>query len=300
MQKRIFRMPGGARAMMVLLAILCLSTLTVAQEDALENAQDVIILEPADKVEDVFDVDDDDFDDDFDDDDDDKDNEQIYLYKPSVDQSSACRQSMLASPGTGSNPVVISMSELEKNPESYYGQTVTIDGEMHRIFTDNVFTIEDSGFFRDHDVLIISTAPMSDVVTPVYKSIEPGKNVRVTGVVHPYDRGKLECAYGPLNLELREGHSFTKNPVLVIDRREAAVLAPPVIREKPAPMPEAAPPEPPPFVLPALPAPEPLPPLPPEPLPKTAGELPLLALAGLGALCLGYMLRNNSGSKRIE
>ena len=276
MQKRFFRMPGVARGMMVLLAILLLSTLTVAQED-------VIILEPADKIEDlydegieeVFDDDDDDFDDDH----------KEYRYKPSVDQTSPCRQSMLTSPGTG-NPIVIGkLSELEKNPEMYYGQTVTVDGELHRIFTDNVFTIEDDGFFRDKDVLIISTAPMSEVLTSLSKSgeIKPGKDVRVTGVVHPYDRGKLECAYGPLNLESREGHSFTKNPVLVIDRRETARVEPPVIREKPAPVPEAAPP----FMLPEPPAPEPLPPLPPEPLPKTAGELPFLGLVGFLALCAG-------------
>src|SRR5215475_3750227 len=36
---------------------------------------------------------------------------------------------------------VVSMEELEKHPEDYYGKLVTVDGELHRTFSDNVFTI---------------------------------------------------------------------------------------------------------------------------------------------------------------
>src|SRR5262245_10057649 len=110
----------------------------------------------------------------------------------------------------------VSMKDLERYPENYYGKTVTIEGQMHLIFTDNVFTIEDNGFVRDKDILVISTVPRAEAVTPLEGSIESGKDVRITGVVHPYDRGRLECAYGPLHLESHEGHSFTKNPVIIV------------------------------------------------------------------------------------
>jgi len=132
----------------------------------------------------------------------------------------SCRQSQ---PGTRHNrsaeePIIVSMKDLEKHPEDYYGKTVTVDGELHRTFSDNVFTIEDSSFFRDTEILVISTVPKADAVVPLEDLLKPGKDVRVTGVVQPFDRGKLECAYGPLHLEKLEGESFTKNPVLIVDR----------------------------------------------------------------------------------
>ena len=129
-----------------------------------------------------------------------------------------CRQSQ---PGTrhnrsGDEPIIVSMKELERHPEDYYGKTVTVDGEFHRIFSDNVFTIENSSFFEGTEILVISTVPKADAVVPLQDSLKPGKDVRVTGVVQPFDRGKLECAYGPLHLESHEGQSFTRNPVLIV------------------------------------------------------------------------------------
>ncbi len=131
-----------------------------------------------------------------------------------------CRQSLLMNRDAASsdNPIVVSMEDLQKIPEDYYGKTVTVDGELHRKFTDNVFTIEGGGFFRDKDVLVISTVSRAETVVPLQHSLDKGKHVSITGLVEPYDRGRLECAYGPLHLESREGHSFTKNPVLIVDR----------------------------------------------------------------------------------
>ena len=316
MKRLLFQKPAAAKFILVLIVVLSLSTFTMARQDnILDESKDVVIDKPADKVEDVFD----------DDDDDDQPyrqkpseaspclhDDQTYREKPSEtskcrqaedqtyrekpSETSACRQALLGEPGTAANPILLTMEELEKNPEAYYGKTVTVEGEMHRIFTDKVFTIEDDGFWRDHDVLVISTDPMSDVVKPLEESIDPGKDVQVTGVVHPYDREKLECAYGPLHLESREGHSFTKNPVLIIDRREppqsAAIieLEVPAAPEPQAAAPMPAPPEPAP-VAPA-PAPEIAQAMPPE-LPKTAGELPLLGISGLLALCIALVIRRS-------
>jgi LPXTG-motif cell wall-anchored protein len=177
---------------------------------------------------------------------------------------------------------------------------------MHRQFTDRVFTIEDDGLLKDRDMLVISLVPMSESVIPLQNSFDRGKNVRVTGTLQPYDKEKLECVFGPLNLESREGHSFTKNPVLIIGYKEppkaAAVIMPapmPAEIEKPAPEPpeqiaEVKPPEP--VVTPApAPAPAPAPvETKPEPtrLPKTASNLPFFGLAGaffiLAAFSIGF------------
>jgi hypothetical protein len=210
-----------------------------------------------------------------------------------VGQTNQCREELVTEQGGGGTPIVVSMEELQKNPQNYYGKTVTVDGEMHRTFTDRVFTIEDDGFFRDHDVLVISTVPKSEAVVALEDSIDAGKNVRVTGLVAPYDRGKLECAYGPLHLESREGHSFTRNPVLIIDRTLSAKAEPPVELEKPAfvPEPEVSGLEP--ESTPAVPQePAVAEPAVNEPLPRTAGGLPLLGLAGLLSLCAAFVMQH--------
>jgi hypothetical protein len=273
--KKCYQLPTFL-SILALIFLVGLSTDVVTGQDVLDKTKDVIIDEPADKIEDVFD----------------SREKPDQLTETKQNLYEECRRSIRAT-FTGGAPIAISMETLQKFPEDYYGKTVTVEGELHRDFTDKVFTIEDDGFFKDHDVLIISTEPKERSVTALGDSLKDGKDVQVTGVVHPYDRGKLECAYGPLNLEKREGHSFTKNPVLIIDRmpmpERAAV---PEIRYYPMP-PAAAPPPPPPAPEPVVePAPAPLPtPEPERVLPKTAGEGPLLLALGMLALCVAFVTR---------
>jgi hypothetical protein len=201
-----------------------------------------------------------------------------------------CRENILMSRDIASSntPIPVLMDELQKNPENYYGKTVQVQGELHRDFTSNVFTIE-----GDKDVLVIGNVPKAEAVYPLEDSLDRGKEVSVTGLVVPFDRGKLECAYGPLHIDGWEGHSFTKNPVLIVDKPEAAAMLetpPPVFEpfpELPAVEPELLPE---PLPEPALaPEPEPAPAAEPESLPQTAGQLTLLALAGLLALSGGLV-----------
>jgi hypothetical protein len=193
---------------------------------------------------------------------------------------------------------VLTLDTLIEHQEEYYGKTVTVQGELHRFFTDNVFTIEDDDFFRDDDVLVISKGPMCDAVSSLDKhgELEKGKDVCVTGVVRPYDRGKLECEYGPLNLESREGHSFTKGPVLIVGERpmqETVMVEPPepiVLPEPtPTPEPEIAEVEEVEIAEVEIPAPA-------EELPRTSSNLPFVGLAGLlsifGAGAVGLYRRS--------
>lgn len=208
---------------------------------------------------------------------------EIEREKPAETTISCDQFAPLTSADATQTNVVYKLGEMLDHPEEYLGKTVTVDGEMHRQFTDRVFTIEDDGFLRDRDMLVISVTPMNESVIPLQDSFERGKNVRVTGVVRPYDREQLECLYGPLNLESREGKSFTKNPVLIIGYKPPTPVAV-IIEEKPAPLPEPAPPAPavelPP---PPPPAPAPMPEVTPPPpqLPRTASDVPFAAAVGL-------------------
>jgi hypothetical protein len=149
---------------------------------------------------------------------------------------------------------------------------------MHRIFTDKVFTIEDDDLLRDDDVLIISNVPRAQAVVALQNSIDPGKNVRVTGFVHKYDRQELECLYGPLQVVSREGHSFTKSPVLIVQRVQAAEAEAPsenVPNELAAAEPQA----------------EPQAAAEGRELPRTASPMPFVAFLGLAAVLTAWAIR---------
>jgi hypothetical protein len=181
----------------------------------------------------------------------------------------------------GETGQTVKLDDLIDHKEQYYGKTVTVEGEMHRIFSDRVFTIEDDDLLRDDDVLIISDVPRAEAVVALEKSVDPGKNVRVTGFVHKYDREELECLYGPLQVESREGHSFTKSPVLIVQRVQAADAGAP--SQLAAPEREAGAPAPAVAEVRRAPA--------PEALPKTASPLPLLGFLGLAALLTAWAIR---------
>jgi len=276
---------------LLLPVLVSLSVAVLNAQDVLDKTKDVIIDQPADKIEDVFDKDT------YDDvntpdsvDKSDMYDVDVTRHKTGATQSQCGAWSDEISKGMLRTPEMVKLDDLLENKEDFYGRTVTVEGELHRSFRDGVFTIEDDDFINDDDLLVINTTSSSTGIVALDGSLEPGKDVQVTGVIRPYDRGALECEYGPLNLESREGHSFTKGPVLVIGTPEVARVEPPPMLEKPsepAIMPPAAP-EP---IPPAPPAVEPAPPA----LPKTNSTLPLTALIGLLSLSAACLYRGCAG-----
>jgi hypothetical protein len=184
----------------------------------------------------------------------------------------------------GETGQTVKLDDLIDDKEQYYGKIVTVEGEMHRIFSDRIFTIEDDDLLRDDDVLIISDVPRAQAVVALENSTEPGKNVRVTGFVHKYDQQELECLYGPLQVESREGHSFTKSPVLIVQKVQVAAAEAPretapgqlaaAERQAPAPGAERA----------ALAEEEPA-------LPRTAGGMALVGLLGVASVLTACAIR---------
>jgi hypothetical protein len=188
----------------------------------------------------------------------------------------------------------VKLDDLIDKQSQFYGKIVTVEGEMHRIFSERVFTIEDDDLLKDDDVLIISDVPRQQAVVALENSVEPGKNVRVTGYVHKFDQKELECLYGPLQTESREGHSFTKSPVLIVQRVQAAEAQPQAqpqqqraqteVSQVPAAQPERQ----------ATPAQAPANTglaEQPSDLPRTAGELPFIGLLGLVFVVSAFAIR---------
>src|SRR5262245_9141903 len=169
------------------------------------------------------------------------------------------------------------------HPQDYFGKTVTVEGEMHRTFSEKVFSIEDDDFLRDDDLLIITDSSKSDVVKPVKDSIEEGKDVCVTGIIQPFHRSEMETKFGPLNIESRASHYKEGSPVMIIEKSKAvADTATTFEREQPLPQPAAEPPA----KSTAEPVSEPVPSeletkSSDQELPATASPLPLIGLGGL-------------------
>jgi len=324
--------PSTARFFLLLIAVFCLSTVGMAQDDALDKTKDVIIDQPADKVEDVFDEDT--YDDDLDNDDYDNDRDDMNIEREKPTPADACvvkehaecpgkelqrekptpadacvvkehtecieREkpseptcamkeeaiNRCAAEGTSERPLEVSLRELYDHPEEYYGKTVTVQAEVDDTFNQNTFTIQDDGY---ESMVIKRGAACDKVQVTEDREWEDGTDVSVTGVVEPFDRDKLECAYGPLEMERKEHDLFTRSPVLIVSEPpKAAELAPPPVihEEETVIITEAAPPEP-------LPAPEKEVAVAvieepaieePEALPRTASGLPLAGIAGLFSL----------------
>jgi hypothetical protein len=86
---------------------------------------------------------------------------------------------------TGEMGVVIEMGELTANTEAYYGQVVTVEGNMTEFLNVRAFILDDEALLAENRVLVINNSPASFDIT-----LRPDLWLRVTGVVHPaYNEG---------------------------------------------------------------------------------------------------------------
>jgi len=214
------------------------------------------------------------------------------------------------------------LDDVLDNPQEYVGKTVTIEGEVDRVYSNSTFAIEDDAdlFGEDH-ILVITVSPNatvsnldSDDMEATVGSLKEGKLVRATGTIRMFDRTALETDFGTMALGDLPAEFDSSRPVLIIGAQERAAA---VITEEETEITEAAP----------LPVPEPTPEVeemdteeveapveeyeveePEEPapveeaeeepdmeegetLPATATGLPLLALIGLASITLGFVAR---------
>jgi len=191
----------------------------------------------------------------------------------------------------------LKLDTVLNHPDNYFGKSVTVEGEMHRTFSDKVFSIEDDDFLRDDDLLIITDSSKADVVKPVKESIGEGKDVCVTGVIQPFHRSEMESKFGPLNIESRASHYPEGSPVMIIENTKAE-SAGAVELEKPLPeLPAAVEP-----MTSPVPTdletkaeePEAQPSETPAALPRTASPIPLIGLTGALSLIAAGVRRRNA------
>jgi hypothetical protein len=223
------------------------------------------------------------------------------------------------------NPTV---DDVLDDPQHYAGQEVTLEGEIHDVYSPTSFAMEDDQDLIGEDrILIISVMPAGAVScqacptstttststtpdmtpVPVVEQVrlkdgrfEEGKLVQATGTIRMFDRAALEQEFGALDFGSAELEEFADGPVLVMGARQYAELkgrrteelAVVIPEPLPEPLPEpVAEPEPAPLPEPTpepTPAPEPAP----LPEPEPEEELPRTAspFAAIGLLGLFSLL----------
>ncbi len=132
-------------------------------------------------------------------------------------------------------PIGLSAGEILSNPSEYIGKTVTLGGEVNKVYDPRIFTVGGHGF--DGDLLVISldaiaAAPARTVEEPLRKN----DLVLVTGRVETFSVEALEQKYN-LQIDPALAEAFKDRPVVVIGESVAATLPSVVVTPRSTPEP---------------------------------------------------------------
>ena len=104
------------------------------------------------------------------------------------------------------------IEEVSENPELFYGQEISVHGEVDEIRNEYAFTLEEDELFEGDDLLIINATG-----EPIPTEDE---TVVVTGMVRPYIQSEFERDYDltwDLDIQEEIEAEYTEKPVLVVD-----------------------------------------------------------------------------------
>lgn len=108
--------------------------------------------------------------------------------------------------------VGVTIADVEQDPEQYFGQTVTVSGEINDVWGPDVFTIGGEGFAGA--LLIIVPESAQFVGVSEAEPVEEDDIVQITGTVEEYIIAEIESEYG-----------FTPEYDIEYEEREPAVVA---------------------------------------------------------------------------
>jgi hypothetical protein len=93
----------------------------------------------------------------------------------------------------------LDIKTLNRSPEKFMGQEVTVSGEVDRIESSNAFVLDGPGIFND-DILVVvaDEAPGQPKLT-----LRKDDKLRVTGRVEEMTVARYEEKYGPLKSEIK-------------------------------------------------------------------------------------------------
>jgi hypothetical protein len=93
-------------------------------------------------------------------------------------------------PGGDAEEGAASVSAIDDDPDAFYGQTVTITGDVIEVVDQQSFRLGDPELMGGDDLLVLMPA------AGAMSAVADGESVMVTGVVQQFDQTELESALG--------------------------------------------------------------------------------------------------------
>lgn len=110
--------------------------------------------------------------------------------------------------GRAAPPGAVTLTDITDNPERFFGQTVTVDGEVNVVHSPNAFTIAEDATLDLGEILVLHDRPLTRELR------EEVERVRVTGTVREFTRTEIERDLG-LELDDQLAEDFEGRPVIV-------------------------------------------------------------------------------------
>jgi hypothetical protein len=103
----------------------------------------------------------------------------------------------------------VKLSDLEENPKSYVGRSISVDAEIEHVLGPRVFTIDEPNWGDlDREILVY-------VPSPLAAAVREDDRVTVTGEVKPFLRADVDREWGWLGVDRELEVTISKRPVLV-------------------------------------------------------------------------------------
>jgi hypothetical protein len=139
-----------------------------------------------------------------------------YADRP-VLMASSVRLTPYQFPHTG-----VTVDQITNDPASFYGQTVTVSGEMGQAVGQHMFTVRDDDFLFAEEITVIMPQPLLDRQG---QGLDPGqfgdRHVRVTGTVRELDVEMLGQELG-MQLDASQLQGWAGGPAIVASSVQVA------------------------------------------------------------------------------
>jgi hypothetical protein len=105
-----------------------------------------------------------------------------------------------------------SVAAIKEAPEQFYGKTVTVSGELDKLYNERAFELDGTGWAFNDDITVLTKAPVHIVGVP----LAAGDEVIVTGTVHSFVAADVERNIG-WDIGPDVESKLAKRPVLIAD-----------------------------------------------------------------------------------
>jgi hypothetical protein len=140
--------------------------------------------------------------------------------------------------GTTGTVAAAEVEDIVDDPEEYYGERVTVSGEVSEVFGDGAFRIREEGIIDVDDTLLVIRAPQRGKSKTAATADQPesaprhelrineNQMVQVHGTVRKFVRNELERNYGVdfADLGITDPYwfdTYESRPVLIAERIDA-------------------------------------------------------------------------------